>query len=387
VTVRSAWHYNAPAQNPGQTRQDSRLAPLETPVPIDAMTGRSGVLPGGTGLQLTGTAMTGTIGLGRAIIQGTPSQGAYPFVVTANETFTVANGHASLPRIDSVFAIIYDQLFDSSGLTAAAIVYVQGTAASTPTAPNAPGTTTCALRLWDIAVPAGASAGSPINWSTALTDRRTYTSAVGGITPDGATAGAWEGQYRDGGTATGLERYNKGAGAWESRLYLGTAGRVIIGSDTNLYRGGANQLKTDSAVVAPSYQATSMVSAYTASSTVVTTGSTAYGTLSTVVSTTVVVPPSGKVDVTGTITHYMNATTPYSYSDLAISGSVSGTLRTPTDAVAARVTGAGPDVTSSLSFIQTGAPGETLTITWQHRVTGGTAQYSFRSIKAVPMLG
>jgi len=243
VTVRSGWHYNSPAQSPGQTRQDTRLVPVGTFTPVDAMTSRPGVIPGGTPLLLTGSVMTGSIAVGRAVVQGTSAQGAYPVAVTAAEPITVANGHASLPRIDSVFLVVYDQLYDSSGVTLAAITYVQGTAASSPTAPPAPGTSNSALRLWDILVPAGASAGSPINWATALTDRRTYTGAVGGITPDGATSGAHSGQYRDGGTTTGLERWN--GSSWEPRLYLGTAGQVIIGSDTNIKRVSANVLGTD----------------------------------------------------------------------------------------------------------------------------------------------
>lgn len=247
MTVRSAWHYNSPAQNPGQTRQDTRLVPIGTMTPVDAMTTRSGVIPGGTGLLLTGTVMTGTIATGRATVQGTSGQGAYPVAVTAAETFTVANGHASLPRIDSVFLVAYDQLYDTSGQTLAAVVYTQGTAAASPSAPTAPATGTAYLKLWDIAVPALASSGSPINWATALTDRRTYTAAVGGITPDGATAGAYSGQYRDGGTTTGLERYN--GSAWESRVYLGTSGQIVIGTDTNLFRGGPNTLRTNDSLV------------------------------------------------------------------------------------------------------------------------------------------
>ncbi|MGW4810560.1 hypothetical protein ACWEPB_02795 [Kitasatospora cineracea] len=235
MTVRAAW-----LLNPGQTRQDTRLAPVAAMTPIDAMTSRSGVIPGGTPFLLTGSGMSGSLAVGRAYIQGTTAQGAYPAAITVAEPITVANGHASLPRIDSVFLTIYDNLIDSSGLTLARIDYVQGTAAASPTAPSAPGN--ASLRLWDITVPAGASAGSPINWGTALTDRRLYTVAVGGIATN-AVAGAYSGQYRDTSITSGLERYN--GTAWESRLYLGVAGQVVIGTDVNLYRGAANQLKTD----------------------------------------------------------------------------------------------------------------------------------------------
>ncbi|GAA1977448.1 hypothetical protein [Kitasatospora viridis] len=236
MTVRSAWQLN-----PGQTRSDSRLAPIGTFAPLDATQTRAGVVPGGTPMLLTGSGMTGSLSIGRAIVQGTATQGAYPVVITAAEPITVANGHASLPRIDSVFLVAYDQLYDTSGQTLAAVVYVQGTAASTPLAPAAPATGTAYLRLWDIAVPAGASAGSPISWGTALTDRRTYTAAVGGITPDGAAVGAYPGQYRDGNGY--IERYS--GSAWESKVYLGAAGQVVIGSDVSLSRSGAGAMQVN----------------------------------------------------------------------------------------------------------------------------------------------
>ncbi len=236
MTTTAAW-----LLNPGQTRQMTRQAPVTPMTPIDAMTSRSGVIPGGTPFALTGSGMTGSVAVGRAYVQGSTAQGAYPVAITAAEPITVANGHATLPRIDSLFLVVYDQLFDTSGQTLAAVVYVQGTAASTPAAPPAPTTTNAALRLWDIAVAAGASAGSPIDWNTALTDRRLYTVAAGGIAP-AAAAGAYSGQYRDSGTGTGLERYN--GSAWEQRLYLGTSGRLVIGNDASLYRDSANTLRT-----------------------------------------------------------------------------------------------------------------------------------------------
>jgi hypothetical protein len=390
MTVRSAWHYNNPAQNPGQTRQDTRLVPIGTMTPVDAMTTRSGVMPGGTGLNLTGTGMTGTIAVGRAVVQGTSAQGAYPIAVTAAESFTVANGHASLPRVDSVFLVAYDQLYDTSGQTLAAIVYTQGTAAASPTAPTAPATGTAYLKLWDIAVPAGASAGSPINWGTALTDRRQYTVAAGGINPGGSSvAGAYAGQYRDGGGASGiLERYT--GSAWESRLYLGTSGQLVIGTDVNLYRDSANVLRTDDSMTAVSYKATSMASAYVEDLTSRTTTSTSYTAVSTLAAT-IVVPPSGRVAIDVYVNHYNNGTA-QSYSDVQVVGSVSGTLRSPTDTkatVTANFTSAGATAaTGTIPTYQPSAnPGETLTITLMHRVTGGTGQWSYRSIRATPLLG
>ncbi|MGW3072376.1 hypothetical protein [Kitasatospora sp. NPDC001132] len=236
MTVRSTW-----LLNPGQTRSDTRLSPVGTWTPTGPTTTRSGVVPGGNPLTLTITGMTATIDVGRAVVQGTTGQGAYGMVVTAPETVTIANGHASQTRYDTIWLVAYDKLYDTSGQMLAAVVYQQGTPGN-GAPPTAPATGTAYLRLWDIQVPAGASAGSPPNWvgGGLLTDRRVYTAAAGGITPDGSTVGAFPGQYRDGGF---LERYT--GAAWESRLYLGTSGRVVIGGDAALYRGATGQLRTD----------------------------------------------------------------------------------------------------------------------------------------------
>jgi hypothetical protein len=234
MTVRTTW-----LLNPGQTRADTRLGATGTWTPTDATQTRSGVVPGGTALNLTGSTMTGTVALGRAVIQGTSTQGAYGLVVTAAETINVANGHASLNRIDSVFAVINDSGYDTSGTLLGQIQYVQGTASASPTAPTSPGNSTAYLKLWDIAVAAGSSAGSPINWATALTDQRVYTVGVGGINPGGSSVvGAFAGQWRDGGGSAGiLERYN--GSAWEQAVRLGNSGLVSLG-DISLTRSAAS---------------------------------------------------------------------------------------------------------------------------------------------------
>lgn len=133
---------------------------------------------------------------------------------------------------------------------------------------------------------------------------------------------------------------------------------------------------------------TTFVSSFVTNSVLINNSSAVYTDTATLVQTTAVVPPSGKVLVTGTLSHFENTASQYSYSDIVITGSISGSLRPPTDVLACRVSGAGPDVTSSNTFIQTSANiGETLTIKWQHRVSGGTAQYTFRSIYAQPLIG
>jgi len=203
VTVRAGWLLPT-----GQTREDTRLVPLGTMAPESTMTSRDGVIAGGNPLAATGVGtMQVQIGTGRAIVQGTTAQGAYPVAVTSPETLTLADGHAQFNRIDSVVLRVRDGLYDTSEQTTVTVEIVQGPATATPTAPTIPAG---ALRLWDITVPAGASAGTGgITWNSALADRRRYTAAYGGIIPRGwglSFAGAYPGQYRDNGT--GLDRWD-----------------------------------------------------------------------------------------------------------------------------------------------------------------------------------
>jgi hypothetical protein len=213
VTVRPAWLLLG-GTAPGQTREDTRLAPVGTYAPESPIRTRGGVIPGGNPFAATGAgAMALQVGVGRAVVQGTDAQGAYPIAVDAPETLTFADGDALFDRIDSVILRVYDALFDEEGQNLARVEVVTGTAADTPTAPTLP---PAALPLWDVRVPAGASAGvGGIDWTSALTDRRRYTVAVGGIIPRGTLAdtGAYDGQYAD--VDGVLYRWSSAAGAWQ----------------------------------------------------------------------------------------------------------------------------------------------------------------------------
>jgi hypothetical protein len=91
-------------------------------------------------------------------------------------TLTVADGHATLARVDTVVARVRDNAYDASGFTDADVVLVQGTpGAGAPTLP-----TNC-VPLRDITVPAGASAGAGgLSSSNLGTDRRVYlNTAIG----------------------------------------------------------------------------------------------------------------------------------------------------------------------------------------------------------------
>ncbi|MFF2612697.1 hypothetical protein [Kitasatospora sp. NPDC058046] len=235
MTVRSAW-----LLNPGQTREDTRLAPIGTWTPTGPTTTRAGVVPGGNPLALSITGMTGTIDIGRGVAQGTTGQGAYDLVVTVPETFAIDPGHASQTRYDTVWLVAYDRQYDSSGQLKPAVVYQPGTPGN-GAPPTAPVGVTAYLRLWDIQVPAGASAGAPPNWAALLTDRRVFTVAAGAIHPGADTGpGSYPGQWRDNAVTGAFERWDGGAWVpWSAALRGIAPGSLSSGSYTGQWRDGA----------------------------------------------------------------------------------------------------------------------------------------------------
>lgn len=204
MTVRAAWLTNRGDAAGGQTRNDSRMTPLGTMTPAAELTTFDGVIPGGAPFALDATGpMTATLGMGRAVIQGNPVQGAYPVAVTAPETLTFADGDPANPRIDLVVLRVYDAAHGDSGQVRPAVEIIPGTPGAAPAPPPTP---PAALALYRVAVAAGTSAGTGgIDFPTAVTDVRRPTVAVGGITPYSAP-GTFRGQYRDNGS--GLQRYS-----------------------------------------------------------------------------------------------------------------------------------------------------------------------------------
>lgn len=200
MPVRSGW-----LSPDSQTREDTRLVSLGALTPVSPVATRSGVLPGSadgqtrlSGFTVQGVAntMSATVSPGRAIVQGADAQGAYPVALTESLTLTFADGDAQYDRIDLVVLRVYDDPYDASGRTEAAVEIVPGAPAATPAAPAAPA---LALPLYEARIPKGASAAQAPNWTTALTGRRTATVALGGILPvtTDTTNGAHPGQYRD----------------------------------------------------------------------------------------------------------------------------------------------------------------------------------------------
>ena len=183
---------------------------------------RGGVRPGDPGLvvSLSGSTINVTAGVAACTY---PNQGVYRACATSAWTGTLAGANPTLPRVDLVYLRVWDNAVDSSGLAQADIVYLQGTAASSPVAP-VPTAPQIYIPLANINVPASGG-GSP----SVDTSVRPAAIAPGGIGVGSTTPGVHAGQYRDDGGTTGpLWRYN--GTTWEPKVYLGSGGQVNVGA-------------------------------------------------------------------------------------------------------------------------------------------------------------
>lgn len=150
--------------------------------PNGAVRARGGLRPdGGGAVSVLSGQMNVQVTPFSCWVDASPAgQVGYPFVCDATKTLAIAAGHATLVRVDTVAVVVKENAFDGSGATTATLQIVQGTpGAGAPAMP-----TSACIPLRDINVPAGASAGSGGLTSGALgTDRRVYTTALGGTLP------------------------------------------------------------------------------------------------------------------------------------------------------------------------------------------------------------
>ncbi|GHJ93064.1 hypothetical protein SNE510_25830 [Streptomyces sp. NE5-10] len=243
MNLRSSWTVET-----GQTREDTRLTQTGVTTLANPVQVRSGVLPGSYDGQYRlaafwtfGSApMTATVSEGRAVIQGEISQGAYPVTLPNSETLTFAPGNAQYGRIDLIVLKIYDGLYDDNQRYEAKLEILQGTPDPTPQVPQVP--ERC-LPLYQVLVPAGASAGNGgIPWATSLTDLRTPVVSLGGILPvEGPVQpGAYPGQYQDAGGA--LQRWD--GGAWVP--YSSATGGIVPASAGNVPASYTGQYRDSS---------------------------------------------------------------------------------------------------------------------------------------------
>lgn len=166
--------------NDTDTAPRLRVADTLTVAAAGRLQGRGGLRPDSGGVV---SAVAGSMSVqvtpfvawvdGRASV----AQGGYVFVSDATETLTVEPGDASLERIDTVCAVVYDDDHDGSGQTQPQLEVVKGTPGA-----GAPTLTSAHEPLRDVVVPAGTSAGTGgLSSSNMGTDRRRYTAALGGV--------------------------------------------------------------------------------------------------------------------------------------------------------------------------------------------------------------
>lgn len=204
---------------PGISYDETELRKMDTVLTMATSTagmGRGGVRPGDPGLavSLAGTTVNVSAGAGTATRSG---QGTYRFQLAATSPGTLAAAHATLTRIDLVYARVWDNAVDSSGLTKADAVLLTGTPAGSPVAPT-PGATEIYTPLATITVPSVAGGGTGA--ATVSTTARQVTVAPGGILPvtstaDIALAGLYAGQARYN-TIRGVLEFWTGS-AWQAQ--------------------------------------------------------------------------------------------------------------------------------------------------------------------------
>ncbi|MFE4589544.1 hypothetical protein [Streptomyces laurentii] len=244
MPVRSGWLLPT-----GQTRQHTRITHIGATTPVNPLGVRSGILPGSydgkyrvSGLSVASAGpMTAIVSHGRAVIQGTTTEGAYPVALDEDLTLTFADGDALNARVDLVVLRVYDNDTDTPGRYEAGIEIVKGAPAAAPVAPAAPARS---LALVTVKVKAGASAGTGgIDWTATgtLTDLRATTVASGGILPvynNGGVPGAYPGQYQDNDNAHSLQRWDGTSWVPYPKEIGGIApsGTVTAGSYPGQYR-------------------------------------------------------------------------------------------------------------------------------------------------------
>lgn len=153
--------------------EDLRLALSGLVLPTDGLNSRSGLLSPPSSADLVAvSAMQAKVTPFRAWIDGgtTAAEGGYLFTLDAEETLAFGNGLAGAVRTDRVIAraaIQGVEVLPGDPATGAATALPAGS-----------------LLLWEVPVPAGASAGGGgLNIAGIRVDKRPYTTATGGIVP------------------------------------------------------------------------------------------------------------------------------------------------------------------------------------------------------------
>lgn len=173
--------------NGADTRDRLRRADAAGFFPAGVGLARQGLRPDGGGVvTVSAGTMTVNVAAFTAWVDGGASdlQGGYLFVSDGSEALAVADGHASLSRTDVVIAEVRDTTHDASGSTDARVRILQGTAGA-----GVPALPTNAVALRNLTIPAGLSVGTGgLSAGNLSTDRRTYTTGLGGVLTVAGTA-------------------------------------------------------------------------------------------------------------------------------------------------------------------------------------------------------
>lgn len=223
-----------PLWAPGLSYDQLELRVMDSPMLMANGTAggsRAGIRAGDPGLavSLAGTTINVTGGPGAAHRAG---QGVYRFQLGSTSPGTLTAAHASFTRIDLVYARVWDNSVDSSGLYKADAVYLAGTPSGSPVAPT-PGATEIYIPLATITVPSTGGGGTGA--ATVSSTVRQVTVAPGGMLPvtsaaDIAIAGTYTGQARYN-TVRGCPEYWSGS-AWLAQgdwaAYTPTWGGALV---------------------------------------------------------------------------------------------------------------------------------------------------------------
>lgn len=212
---------------------------LLPPAGSGALSTRGGLfITNGTAGLSTVSAMVARVAPLRAVIPNSISVTLGPYLVVsdANVDITFDAGEASVARTDRIIVRVRDNVNDGSGSTAGSVEYLKGQASGSATAlPNN------SILLWEMSIPAGASAGGGgVNFANAV-DQRRFITAHGGIAPvSGATAqasisGPYTGEtiYR-----TDLNALTSWTGsAWQTKGQISVASTAALSNITDPWDG------------------------------------------------------------------------------------------------------------------------------------------------------
>lgn len=165
--------------NNNTTQEDHRRLIAALTATAGTSSHRAGLFPSSGSAPITNvSAMVAGIGGFKAVVPN-PAGGSYLVQSDATINVTFDPGEAGVARSDRIIIKVYNDSQDASGRNDAAVEYLKGQSSGSATAVPAN-----AILLYEIPVPAGASAGGGgINFTSLAVDKRFYTAAAGGVIP------------------------------------------------------------------------------------------------------------------------------------------------------------------------------------------------------------